>query len=78
MNGVDLDGPGIENFQIIGDAVPGEKLLGCGYQVRGTSLCMFQVIFFSFILVLKEHLVFVSDITITFGCLVGSASSRWH
>ncbi|KAF7844650.1 uncharacterized protein G2W53_001555 [Senna tora] len=36
------DGPGIENFQIIGDAVPGEKLLGCGYQVRGTSLCMFQ------------------------------------
>ncbi|KAK4270530.1 hypothetical protein QN277_023556 [Acacia crassicarpa] len=36
------DGPGIENFQIIGDAVPGERLLGCGYQVRGTSLCMFQ------------------------------------
>ncbi|XP_054780677.1 uncharacterized protein LOC129288209 isoform X2 [Prosopis cineraria] len=36
------DGPGIENFQIVGDAVPGEKLLGCGYQVRGTSLCMFQ------------------------------------
>ncbi|XP_028787294.1 uncharacterized protein LOC114743258 isoform X2 [Neltuma alba] len=36
------DGPGIENFQIIGEAVPGEKLLGCGYQVRGTSLCMFQ------------------------------------
>ncbi|KAI9092955.1 hypothetical protein K1719_027478 [Acacia pycnantha] len=36
------DGPGIENFQIIGEAVPGERLLGCGYQVRGTSLCMFQ------------------------------------
>ena len=40
-----LEGPGIENFQIIGDAVPGDKLLGCGYQVRGTSLCMFQVKF---------------------------------
>ncbi|CAL0324382.1 unnamed protein product [Lupinus luteus] len=36
------DGPGIEGFQIIGDAIPGEKLLGCGYPVRGTSLCMFQ------------------------------------
>ncbi|XP_008232118.1 PREDICTED: uncharacterized protein LOC103331279 isoform X6 [Prunus mume] len=35
-------GPTIENFQIIGDAVPGGKLLGCGYPVRGTSLCMFQ------------------------------------
>ncbi|KAI4347745.1 hypothetical protein L6164_008528 [Bauhinia variegata] len=39
---VSEDGPGIENFQIIGDAVPGSRLLGCGYQVRGTSLCMFQ------------------------------------
>ncbi|XP_052113162.1 uncharacterized protein LOC107472825 [Arachis duranensis] len=39
---VSEDGPGIENFQIIGDAVPGEKLLGCGYPVRGTTLCMFQ------------------------------------
>ncbi|PQQ04115.1 hypothetical protein Pyn_34104 [Prunus yedoensis var. nudiflora] len=36
------EGPTIENFQIIGDAVPGGKLLGCGYPVRGTSLCMFQ------------------------------------
>ncbi|KAK8690048.1 hypothetical protein V6N13_088753 [Hibiscus sabdariffa] len=36
------DGPGIEGFQIIGDATPGEKLLGCGFPVRGTSLCMFQ------------------------------------
>ncbi|XP_062099306.1 uncharacterized protein LOC133805198 isoform X2 [Humulus lupulus] len=35
-------GPGIDNFQIIGEAIPGEKLLGCGYPVRGTSLCMFQ------------------------------------
>ncbi|EYU40284.1 hypothetical protein MIMGU_mgv1a008436mg [Erythranthe guttata] len=36
------DGPGIEGFQIIGDAKPGCKLLGCGFPVRGTSLCMFQ------------------------------------
>lgn len=36
------EGPGIEGFQIIGDAKPGFKLLGCGYPVRGTSLCMFQ------------------------------------
>ncbi|KAF3447576.1 hypothetical protein FNV43_RR12763 [Rhamnella rubrinervis] len=36
------EGPGIENFQIIGDAIPGGKLLGCGFPVRGTSLCMFQ------------------------------------
>ncbi|KAK4414354.1 hypothetical protein Salat_2848400 [Sesamum alatum] len=36
------DGPGIEGFQITGDAKPGCKLLGCGYPVRGTSLCMFQ------------------------------------
>ncbi|KAK7350551.1 hypothetical protein VNO77_09293 [Canavalia gladiata] len=39
---VSEDGPGIENFQICGDAIPGEKLLGCGFPVRGTSLCMFQ------------------------------------
>lgn len=39
---VSEDGPGIENFQICGDAIPGEKLLGCGYPVRRTSLCMFQ------------------------------------
>ncbi|KAK0599333.1 hypothetical protein LWI29_004340 [Acer saccharum] len=36
------EGPGIENFQIIGEATPGEKLLGCGFPVRGTTLCMFQ------------------------------------
>ncbi|XP_075500963.1 uncharacterized protein LOC142539411 isoform X1 [Primulina tabacum] len=46
-NGVDSfvsdeEGPGIENFQINGDAKPGCKLLGCGFPVRGTSLCMFQ------------------------------------
>ncbi|KAF8037865.1 hypothetical protein BT93_B0645 [Corymbia citriodora subsp. variegata] len=35
-------GPGIENFQIIGEATPGNQLLGCGFTVRGTSLCMFQ------------------------------------
>ncbi|KAL7204030.1 hypothetical protein ACSBR2_017153 [Camellia fascicularis] len=34
--------PGIEDFQIIGDAKPGGVLLGCGYPVRGTSLCVFQ------------------------------------
>uniref|UniRef100_A0A2P2M6A7 Uncharacterized protein LOC105115869 isoform X2 n=1 Tax=Rhizophora mucronata TaxID=61149 RepID=A0A2P2M6A7_RHIMU len=34
--------PGVEGFQIIGDATPGGRLLGCGYPVRGTSLCMFQ------------------------------------
>ncbi|XP_059456244.1 uncharacterized protein LOC132186338 isoform X3 [Corylus avellana] len=36
------EGPGIENFQIIGEAIPGGRLLGCGYPVRGTSLCIFQ------------------------------------
>ncbi|XP_047315023.1 uncharacterized protein LOC124918980 [Impatiens glandulifera] len=36
------DLPGIDGFQIIGDAKPGSKLLGCGFPVRGTSLCMFQ------------------------------------
>lgn len=36
------EGPGIENFQIVGDAKPGSKILGCGYPVRGTSLCIFQ------------------------------------
>ncbi|XP_031255725.1 uncharacterized protein LOC116113702 isoform X2 [Pistacia vera] len=39
---VSEEGPGIEGFQIIGEAIPGEKLLGCGYPVRGTTLCMFQ------------------------------------
>lgn len=39
---VSKEGPGIEEFQIFGDATPGEKLLGCGYPVRGTTLCMFQ------------------------------------
>ncbi|KAH6772892.1 hypothetical protein C2S51_011296 [Perilla frutescens var. frutescens] len=40
--GSEEDGPGIDGFQIIGDAKPGCKLLGCGFPVRGTSLCMFQ------------------------------------
>ncbi|XP_039166965.1 uncharacterized protein LOC104444542 isoform X7 [Eucalyptus grandis] len=35
-------GPGIDGFQIVGEATPGNQLLGCGYPVRGTSLCMFQ------------------------------------
>ncbi|KAG9145016.1 hypothetical protein Leryth_023192 [Lithospermum erythrorhizon] len=34
--------PGIEGFQIIGDAKPGNRLLGCGFPVQGTTLCMFQ------------------------------------
>ncbi|XP_042484530.1 uncharacterized protein LOC122064820 isoform X3 [Macadamia integrifolia] len=34
--------PGIEGFQIIGDAKPGNTLQACGYPVHGTSLCMFQ------------------------------------
>ena len=37
------EGPGIQGFQITGEAKLGGKLLGCGYPVRGTSLCMFQV-----------------------------------
>ncbi|KAK4768722.1 hypothetical protein SAY87_003863 [Trapa incisa] len=36
------EGPGIMGFQIIGEATPGNQLLGCGYPVRGTALCMFQ------------------------------------
>ncbi|XP_052619657.1 uncharacterized protein LOC111921383 isoform X2 [Lactuca sativa] len=35
-------GPGIKEFQIIGDAKPGGKLLVCGFTLRGTSRCMFQ------------------------------------
>ncbi|XP_058104047.1 uncharacterized protein LOC131248026 isoform X2 [Magnolia sinica] len=34
--------PGIEGFQIIGDAKPGNTLQACGFPIRGTSLCMFQ------------------------------------
>ncbi|KAJ9680328.1 hypothetical protein PVL29_019597 [Vitis rotundifolia] len=34
--------PGIDSFQIIGDAKPGCRLLACGFPVRGTSLCIFQ------------------------------------
>ncbi|KAI4370882.1 hypothetical protein MLD38_019180 [Melastoma candidum] len=41
-SGVSHEGPGIEGFQIIGEATPGNQLLGCGFPVRGTSLCMFQ------------------------------------
>ncbi|CAA2957117.1 RING-H2 finger ATL52-like [Olea europaea subsp. europaea] len=40
--GSEEEGPGIDSFQIIGEAKPGGRLLGCGYPVRGTSLCMFQ------------------------------------
>ncbi|KAK9144344.1 hypothetical protein Sjap_004247 [Stephania japonica] len=34
--------PGIEDFQIVGAATPGNTLRACGYPVRRTSLCMFQ------------------------------------
>ncbi|KAI3918501.1 hypothetical protein MKX01_041821 [Papaver californicum] len=34
--------PGIEGFQILGDAKPGNTLQACGFPVRGTALCMFQ------------------------------------
>lgn len=37
-----VEGPGIENFQIVGEATPGSRLLACGYPTRGTSLCIFQ------------------------------------
>ncbi|KAH9706685.1 hypothetical protein KPL70_012304 [Citrus sinensis] len=36
------EGPGIEQFQIVGEATPGKKLLGCGYPLGGAHLCMFQ------------------------------------
>lgn len=36
------EGPGIEQFQIDGEATPGKKLLGCGYPLGGAHLCMFQ------------------------------------
>ncbi|KAG5538858.1 hypothetical protein RHGRI_019409 [Rhododendron griersonianum] len=36
------EGPGIEDFQILGEAKPGHRLLGRGILVRGTSLCLFQ------------------------------------
>lgn len=34
--------PGIEGFQIIGEAKPGSTLRACGYPTKGTSLCIFQ------------------------------------
>ncbi|XP_010240857.1 PREDICTED: uncharacterized protein LOC104585617 isoform X2 [Nelumbo nucifera] len=34
--------PSIEDFQIIGEAKPGNTLQACGFPVRGTSLCIFQ------------------------------------
>ncbi|PKA60023.1 hypothetical protein AXF42_Ash009707 [Apostasia shenzhenica] len=34
--------PGIEGFQIIGEAKPGCTLRACGYPSNGTSLCVFQ------------------------------------
>ncbi|XP_008796274.2 uncharacterized protein LOC103711776 isoform X2 [Phoenix dactylifera] len=34
--------PGIEGFQIIGEAKPGNTLRACGYPTNGTTLCIFQ------------------------------------
>ncbi|XP_049933637.1 uncharacterized protein LOC116252898 isoform X4 [Nymphaea colorata] len=34
--------PGIEDFQIYGDARLGSQILACGVQVNGTTVCMFQ------------------------------------
>ncbi|MQL84121.1 hypothetical protein Taro_016613 [Colocasia esculenta] len=36
------DLPGIESFQIIGDARPGGTLRACGFPVNRTTLCIFQ------------------------------------
>lgn len=36
------EGPGIDDFQIVGEAIPGGRIHGAGYPVRGTSVCMFQ------------------------------------
>lgn len=37
--------PGIESFQILGDARPGSTLRACGYQINGATLCVFQVLY---------------------------------
>ncbi|KAG9454482.1 hypothetical protein H6P81_007386 [Aristolochia fimbriata] len=44
QSSTDGDGflPGIEGFQIIGEAKLGCTLQACGYPTNGTSLCMFQ------------------------------------
>lgn len=34
--------PGIDDFQIIGEAIPGGKIQGCGFPVHGTTVCIFQ------------------------------------
>ncbi|XP_057871763.2 uncharacterized protein LOC131078111 isoform X1 [Cryptomeria japonica] len=34
--------PGVENLQIVGDAVPGSMLQACGFSINGTTLCVFQ------------------------------------
>ncbi|KAJ6849888.1 uncharacterized protein M6B38_268690 [Iris pallida] len=38
----DVSFPGIEGFQIIGEAKPGSTLRACGFPTNGTSLCIFQ------------------------------------
>ncbi|KAJ3681710.1 hypothetical protein LUZ60_014283 [Juncus effusus] len=34
--------PGIEVFQIIGEATPGSRITACGFPTNGTTLCIFQ------------------------------------
>ncbi|WOL16663.1 hypothetical protein Cni_G25451 [Canna indica] len=38
----EYDLPGIEGFQVYGEAKPGSKLQACGYPTNGTTLCIFQ------------------------------------
>lgn len=51
--------PGIESFQILGDARPGSTLRACGYQINGATLCVFQVlyltIYLNFIIISWGH-----------------------
>jgi hypothetical protein len=46
--------PGIEGLIIVGDAVLGGRLTACGYPVNGTTLCIFQVLLQTTLLVLKQ------------------------
>ncbi len=46
--------PGIEGLIIVGDAVLGGRLTACGYPVNGMTLCIFQVLLQTTLLVLKQ------------------------
>lgn len=76
------EGPGIEGFQITGDAKPGGRILGCGYPVRGTTLCMFQVKQNKFLQHPCWTLLPLSSLIKFLTCshlciIVGSSSTRW-